>query len=700
MKDVSIKACAGAGRAGLVVIVVVLGIVSRGAADDSGVSAVGDETIHPLQFHTTPPITLEPIGQTSTKAWYRALEAGRAGDHSPWKQLVWFKKDSRTTPRSYFAVVDFDKGAVRELSTMVPSMEPTAARWVDGKLYVGMNQPARLAVFDPVTETLTDLGRCFSGNSLTCFRVEVSPDGMLVLAAAQGSDVSLYDPRTGEFTHFGEVAAEPGGGTYAYSASADHHYVYVAVRSSDPWELVRLDRTTRARRVILTASAQSHMTVVSGGAEVANDGPKRWFYFRNGEAFPWAHWHDDRQVVTAPEEDRPRPALLPGPGFTGEPPKIALDESPSLAGEEAVAVHIQTADRAAWNVAKLPLKLDTAPIAHLRALDDGRLVGVPRAYYAMVLVDPTTGDTERIPLQHSVYGLLPQGPRIFLSGYPNTCTMVFDTTRPMTSTETLPGRPGVPEEDPNANPRLLRFLGQDTGHAHIGMLLTRGADGNIYMIARRHRYFYGFSLVCFRPETGPGGDFVSTVFDDQGAFDHLQISTMQAVDGGRQLLISTHVQANKHLLGEAPRSAVVFLFDVAEQKLVGRYEPLANAQHIAVATMAGPEIMIGSAVDYRPGAASTTFRFNIRTQQLEQVRHRDWSLGDNFHRETDGQIWGSVPYGNYSVIFTIDPKDLRAKGVGRTADDRPIGLCFHRGRLYLSGYPQVMRVRWGQETGP
>lgn len=685
---------AGRGRAKLVVTVTLLGIVFAGESGDLQSTAAQDETVHALQFHTAPRLKLEPVGQTSTKAWYRELEPGRAHDQAPWKQLVWFKKDSRTTPRSYFAVVDFEQGTVRELPTMVPSLEPSATRWVNGKFYVGLNQPARLAVFDPLTETLTDLGPCFTGGSLTCFRIEMAPDGVLVLAAAQGSDVSLYDPRTGEFTHFGQAAAEPGGGTYAYSASADEQYLYVAVRSSDPWELVRLDRGTHERHVILTASTASQMTVVSGGVEVANDGPKRWFFFRNGEALPWAYWQDDRQVVTVAEEDRPRPLVLPGPGFTGTPPKIAIDSSPILAGEEAVAVHIQTPDSLDWRMTKLPLTLDAAPLSQLQPLDDGRLVGVPRAYYAMVLVDPEDGKTERIPLQSSVYGLLPQGERIFISGYPSARTMVFDTTRPMTWTESLPGRPGVPEEDPSANPRLLRFLGQDTGDAHIGMLLTPGADGKIYMIARRHRYFYGFALVSFSPEPGPDGEFVSTVFDDLGAFDHLQISNMQAVDGGRKLIISTQVQYNKHLPGEAPRASAVFLFDIAEQKLIGRYEPLEGAQHIAVATMAEPDILIGSAMNYRPGAASTTFRYNLRTQETEQVRHVDWSLGDSFRREADGQIWGAVLYGNYSVIFTIDPQDLSTKGIGRTDDERPVGLCFHRGELYLSGYPQVMRVRW------
>lgn len=661
---------------------------------DYTIGGAFDATVQSLNFHLAPPLIMEPVGQTSTRAWYRALEPGRANDLSPWKQLVWFKKNSRTTPKSYFALVDFEQGTLRELPAMIPAVEPWAARWVNGKLYIGMNLPARLAVFDPVTESLTDLGPCFSGNSLTCFGVGVSPDGQLILHGAQGSDVSLFNPRTGQFTHFGEVAAEPGGGTYAYSASADERYLYVAVRSSDPWELVRVDRQTRERRVILTAPPDAHMVVVpwEGGAEVTHNGSKQWFFFRDGEAISYAYWEDNRKIVTIPESERPGPPVLPGPGFSGTAPGIAIDQSPILAGQEAVVVQIQTPDGTGWRPATLPLTLDSAPIGSLRPLDDGRLVGVPSAYYAMVLVDPRTGHTNRIPIQTSVYGLLPRGERIFLSGYPNARTMVYDTMRPMTWTESVPGRPGVPEEEPMANPRLLRFFGQDTGQAHIGMLLTSGADGNIYMIARRHRYFYGFELVSFSPEPGPNGDFVSGVFDDEGAFDHLQVTGMQSVGAGRQLLISTRVQHNKQLAGVPPRSAAVFLFDVARRKIVGRYEPLVGAQHIAVATMAEPGIIIGSAVQHREDAGSTTFRYNTRTRKLEQVRYVDWSLGDNFRLEADGQIWGSVLYGNYSVIFTLDRHNLRTTAKGRTAEAQDIGLCFQQGQLYLSGYPTIMRV--------
>ena len=638
------------------------------------------EAIELLGFHTATPLKLEPVGQSSVKAWQRALAPGRANDASPWKQLIWFKKDARTAQKSYFAAVDFEKGTLKELPTMVPAMEPWESIWVGGKYYLGTNLPARLTVFDPVAETLTDLGKCFSGDSLTCYRVAVSPDGMIVLGGGTGSDVSLYDPKANTFTHYGQVASKPGGGTYAYYLSADEKYIYVAVRSSDPWELTRVDRATKERKVLVTAPTQAHMSINGNTAEVSGQGAKKWYTLADGQA------------TERPAADRPKPLALPGPGFTGTAPKIAFDLSPIVTGEEALTVHIQTPDGKEWREARLPLRLDTGNLAGLVAMDDGRLVGLPGAYFAMIIVDPATGATQRVPMQVSMYGMLPVGQRIFISGYPSGRTMVFDTTKPVTWEEDLPNRPGVKATDLAANPKLVRYFGQDTGGAHIGMLLTKGVDGNVYMIARRHRYFFGFALLWFNPEPNEQGELVSTVFDDQGAFSHLQISAMRSVEGGKQLLIATEIQQNKQLPGDPPQTAPIFLFDVAEKKIVAKYEPLPGAKKISVAMMSGPDTIVGSADSYVKPGSGTLFRYNLREGKLEQTRHVNWTLGGNLALQPDGKLWGSVLYGNFSVIFTVDPKDLSTKGLARTADARSVNLCFHQGGLYLSGYPTIMKV--------
>jgi hypothetical protein len=639
------------------------------------------ETAH-LDWNALGQFELESVGQSTVKAWYDTLAPGRADNTAPWKQLIWFKKDSRTVQKSYFASVDFETGTLTELPTMVPSMQPWGRLWVNGKFYIGFNLLPRLSIYDPATDALTDLGPCFSSNSLTLYSMAVAPDGVIAMGGGTGSDVSLYDPVTSGFTHFGQVATLPGGGTYAYYLSVDSNYVYVAVRSSDPWQLVRLDRTTKERTVLLTSASVYDFLSINGNAvELSHPAdPKQYFYLQNG------------QLIACTATNRPPNWVLPGPGFSGTAPGIAIDQSPVLNGSNALAVYIQDpANTTAWRQAALPLRPDAAGITLICALDDGRLAGMPNAYFATVLVNPTNGATQRIPLDNvSAYGLLAVSNRVFIGGYPSARVLAFDTTRPMTWEDSIPGRPGVPEANAAANPCLIKVLSSYTDGAHIARHLCRGADGNVFLAAWRERYYYGFALAWFNPEPGTNGAYAFTVFDDQGAFNHLQVHAMQAINGGSNLLISTEVQYNKNVPGEAPDAASVFLFDVAQKRIVGRYEPLTNCQEIAGVAMDGPDILVGYANDYKAPGVSTLFRFNIGNGNREGLRHYDKAMG-NLCLQPDGLIWGGILYGHNKVLFTVNPRDLSVLGLGKTPEAGPAYFC-HPSGVYLGGCPQLMRV--------
>lgn len=645
------------------------------------------EQVHNPAFHTTKPLELEAVGLSSVKAWYRPLDPGRANDQSPWKQLIWFKKDSRTTQKSYFALVDFAQGTVKELPTMIPSYEPWANAWVNGKLYIGTNLPPRLAVFDPATDTLTDLGEPFSGKSMTVYRMEVAPDGVLALGGGTGSDVSLFDPKTNQFTKLGQVASEPGGGTYAYYLSIDDKYIYVAVRSSKPWELLRIDRQTHERKVLLTAPPQGMLTVGNPMVEQiipdsTGKNVKKWYYLRNGEIAEW-------------DTNTPRPAAwsIPGPGFAkGSPPELAIDLEPIVQGKDALTVHYQTPDKSQWKQAPLPIRPDVSPLRQLIAMEDGRIVGLPNAYFAMVIVDPKTGDTQRVPMHVSAYSLASVGKDIFISGYPSVVTYRFDTTRPMTWEDTLPNRPGLKSTDPKANPHQMGAFGQYAGKAHTGLYLTPTADGKVHMIARRHRYFRGFSLMSFDAKPAPDGQYVPQVYDDQGAFDHLQLSSMRAYNDGKQLLIGSQLEDNPHLQTPKPDSAALFVYDVMQKKIVGKYQPIPKATSIEDAIMISQDVAVGYARSEERKNVFTVFRYNLKTSQLEAIRHYNWSLDGDMKLMADGKIWGTTWYGNFGVLFEMDPVQLTVKGLGQFPAHAE-RMVISQGQLYLSGFPQVTRVK-------
>jgi hypothetical protein len=293
----------------------------------------------------------------------------------------------------------------------------------------------------------------------------------------------------------------------------------------------------------------------------------------------------------------------------------------------------------------------------------------------------------------SCYGHLPVGGRIFFSGYPTTPLYAFDTSRPLTSTLELPGRPAVPQDSPAANPTLVALIGHQTDGAHIGKMLTKAADGRVYMIARRHRYFYGFDLVRFDPRPDESGKYAVEVCDDGGAFDHLQIASMQPADGGRKLVIATEVQYNKQISGTAPASAAVLVWDVAAGRVVGRHEPLPGATKIDVASMPEPDVLVGCATGFKDPKSATLFRYRPGSASLERVRHVNHPLGNDLAPAGDGRLWGTVPWGNHGVIFTVDPTDLAVAPVARSEDRRQLSLAFVDGTTYVGGYPTVMRAR-------
>jgi hypothetical protein len=693
-----VPSCRQAGGFVLVLTVAVLAVTSSAAVEPAAGGASATATagdVEPLDFLRAPILDLEAIGRPSVTVWIRELPAGRADDAAPWKQLISFKNHPRTYRECRFAVVDFAAGTVRVLPVAVPAMQAWSSLWVGGKQYIGTNLPARLLVFDPKTESLTDLGECFRDRSLTAYSLAAAPDGTIVIGGGTGSDVTLYDPATDRFEQFGQVAREPGGGTYAYTVSASGKSVYAAVRSSDPWELVRIDRATKARSVLATAPPERHMSVNGPRAEIAGaGGPKQWFALGDDRAVEWARSEESgqQQILVAPE-DRPVPWDVPGPGFTGTAPRIVIDESPALAGRKQVTVHVES-PAGDWREAPLPLEPDpecggVIPLA----MDDGRIAAAVGKYFPQLVVDPRTGDTQLVPMHVSCYGHLPVGSRIFFTGYPSTPLFAFDTSRPRTSTLELPGRPAVSQESPAANPTLVAHIGGQTGGAHVGMMLTKAADDHVYMIARRHRYFYGFDLVRFDPRPDESGRYRVEVCDDGGAFDHLQIAAMQPADEGRKLVIATEVQYNKQISGTAPASAAVLVWDVTATRIVGRHEPLPGATKIDVAAMPEPDVLVGCATGFKDPGSATLFRYRTGSATLDRVRHVNHSLGKDLAPAGDGRLWGTVDWGNHGVIFTVDPTDLAVAPVARSEDSRQLSLAFLDGKTYVGGYPTVMRAR-------
>ncbi|MCC7518610.1 MAG: hypothetical protein IT578_05440 [Verrucomicrobiae bacterium] len=646
-----------------------------------------------------PVLETERFGLASGFFIHRLIPSGRANDRSPWRQLVFFKKDQRTTRKSYFASVDFEKGTVRELPVCIPSLEAWSALWLDGKLYLGMNVMPRLAVYDPATDTLTDLGEPFPGPkpSATLYRMAATPEGMIALGGGTGTDLALYDPKTGKFASYGKIGGEGTDGGYVYYLSADDRYIYCAVRGTGPTELLAIHRETKARKVLASRPAAGWISVNGNLAEVTDEHKNKiYLLLENGGA---EEITADQRGLRAKNADRP--------GFTGKGPEAILDDSPLAKGDLHFRVLIpEGGSTENFREGRIEAGLASEALIELAALPDGRIAGVARGYGPMLLADPQGARNELVTTRTSSYTVAAVGKNVFVAGYPGTRLVVYETSKPQTSTVTLPGKPGIPMEQADANPRLVASLMATTGGAHIGCCLTPASDGRVYLIARRHRYYYGFALAWADAEGRTTG-----VFEDQGAFNHYQIGWMSSADHGDTLLIATTVQYNKQLPGAAAEEGALFVFDVKSQKIVGKHIPLPRVKALLGVIQTAPDTAVG--VGQLESGSSVLYRFNLKTGKTEQTRMVKAkvcgaSRGDlavpvrsnGFVLGPEGQVWtGATDENGWTLIFRINPKDLVCRPVGKI-HEKYARLLFSNGELYTTGSSSVQRIKGWKEAAP
>jgi hypothetical protein len=668
-----------------------LGAPAAAPLEEAPPSEPGPMSGESLAADAAPELQVEPVGLPSGYFIHRLLPTGRANDRSPWRQLVYFKKGPRTERKSWLASVDFEKGSVRAFPACIPSLEVWRSLWADGKLWLAMNVMPRLAVYDPATDELTDLGEPFEGAKMaqSLYSIAVAPDGALALGGGTGTDLATYDPKTGKFTRYGKVGGAGAEQGFVYYVSIDEKHIYCALRGTGPTELVSVNRETKERKVLASRPANGWIWVGGNLAEVSDENKNKvYMILENGNA----------EEITS-EQRQGRVKGDDRPGFTGKGPEVLLDDSPLMKGELRFRVLIPEGDSTEKHrEAMIEAGLASEAMLDVAALPDGRIAGVGRGYGPMVIADPAGKRHELVAVKTSCYSVASLGKNVFLTGYPGTRLLVYDTSKPQTNPDSLPGKPGVPMDSPEANPRVVASLMDATGGAHVGTCLTPAADGRVYLIARRHRYFYGFALASC---DGEGRE--TRVFDDGGAFHHYQIGWMSAMDHGEKLLIATRVQHNKQVTGAAAEEGALFVYDVKAQKIVAKNTPLPKVKALLGAVQTAPDEVVG--VGQLENDSSVLYRLNLATGKTEQTRTIRATVcgparGDlgvplrsnGFVRGPDGWVWaGANDYQGGTLFVRVNPKDLSTRVVGRL-NDTYNRLLFSGGQLYTSGGAAVQRV--------
>ncbi len=637
--------------------------------------------VKPLPLRGLKTLEVESVGITGGRPWITPLETFQVPGTTEWRHLFFYKKQGKNERTSWYVTLDLQSGEMKHHPAL-PGLEVLPKAWVGGKFYMGINLPGHLLAYDPATDMIEDLGPAFE-KSQSIFKMSSGPDGTIALGGISPPEVSLFDPQTKTFRRYGKIGANHG---YCYSIHQDERFIYGAARGKDPWHLVIVDKKTGEHRLALTSPTETFMEVSGGSLRIMG-----------GEAIP-PRLLKDGQVLPMPPSTTTPPRRTPPP----PPPEVLYDDTPLFEGKKEMTLHFQNpADRKEWKRAEIAVPLAGETLNAACILRGGRIAAIGNAYNPAVVFDIATGEGRQAPMPSiSSRCLLALDDVVYVTGYPGTVVMRWDTSKPTTPLTALPGRPAVKEDDAQANPRLVaRYPMTPTSGGHIGAQAFQGADGILYIIARRHRHHRGFDVVWYDPATGAKGEI-----EDGGVLDHLQVAWATLMDEGRRLAISTYVEPNDQLPpGPAPESARLILLDLAARKYVAQHVPFPGLRVLAGIAETTPGKLVGLAPD-REGKTTFVYRFDVTGGRVEQVVRYEGHVqgtpalgglpgaGHDFTLGPDGKVWTGTAYAaEQSAALRIAPDSLAVTALGGVRGNA-FRYVFLDGRVYLTGAAHLRRL--------
>jgi streptogramin lyase len=665
------------------------------------------------------PLKVEDVGIGAARTWlaYYApfLELSLYQDPSSghWMHVIPYKKEGKDERLTHFALVDVDDGTVTQLGS-VPGWEEFACAWADQKLYMGMNNvisQGRLIEFDPATKSLRDLKSPYEkANLLRC--MAVGPDGALALGG-DGPEVAVYDPATKAYTHYGTVGSPQT--TKVYYISLDDEHVYAAARGTDPWHLIAVHRKTKEKKELLQVPVNGLLALNRNGViwttdDYTNESLPKKHYFVSKGAIHAAGSEEEAQNLAREFSARVEPKARPC--RAGPPPRFFKDDSPTFAGKGELKFLYQKPGEPpdstnVWKEVAFPIPFGPPhAINRIAALADGRVAYSGEKYAPMVVWDPKTGKSSQAPtttdaFHNSVYSMAAVGNTVFLGGYAVAIVMAFDPDKPLTQPVDLPGRKKVPVDSRQANPRLVHRFGDMAKGAHMAIAMEVGADGKVYLCARRHRYFFGFDICWFDPMNyGRRG-----VLEAGKALDHYQFSWMCLTPNKQQLVVSTYVEGNPQIDSPRPTDARLFFFDLEERKLAKSVVPLPGVKTLSGIAAIDASTLVGASY-VEDQNATVLYRYNLKTGRVEKARKYAGMIhgkpgttdlptkGYDFMAGPDGRVWTLTRLGGTEgpqCIVRIDPKDLSIEPVCQLGGGN-IRFLFRGKDLLATGQELLQRI--------
>ncbi len=595
--------------------------------DGDGVVSFGDFLLFARAFGRTGARVprIRDIGIPVRSVNWVRLHPGRNGEGRPRVYVTM----GQQADNLFVLQVDPETGAFRQFVSDVPrSNYPTATLMSrSGRLYVGSAYAGHLLCFDPALNALLDLGAINPGAATFPCRMDEDENGRIWIGSYPGADLTVYDPKTGEFTRYGRMSDVD---LYNYPLVAPDGKIACLIRQTRP-HVVVFDPSTQERFLAgpITFKGQGTLNL-----ERRRDG--NLYVITSDYGNFLISGNEGIAVATLPGR-MPRPTLPDGSTFVfsdateqiyrtlsirrsfGSVRTFELDYEAS--GTDIFYVHTGP-DGLIYGSSILPLHLFRFNPASSELVDLGKCSRSAGEAYSMANLDG----------------------RLYISSYPAARVSVYD-----------PSFPYHYGTGPDDNPRDLGRL-DDISYRPRSTLA--GPMGRVWLASVPDYGRWGGPLAYYDPESGERKSY-KRIAGDASCY------TLAHLEPQKLIAVGTTISGGS---GTRPRvsEATLFLWDYeAEAKAwEGTIERGSAPASVFNALLTGPDGLLYGTV--RGRGLDELFVFDPATRTfthrlpLPDGRPLDLGLQDG----PDGKIYGFTS----TLIYSLDPSTRQIEEVLRVDD--------------------------------
>ena len=379
--------------------------------------------------------------------------------------------------------IDPATGAFRQFITDVPEANyPTATHMSRaGVLYVGAAYAGHLLSFEPVRDTLVDLGPIHPERATFPCRLDEDGQGRIWVGSYPGADLTCFDPETGTFARHGRMDETD---MYNYPHVNDDGTVACLVRVIRP-HVVVFDPATGAKTVVGPVSEKERDTFS------ARKGIDGFVYIESS----LGHYRITGMAATPVDivpEAPPDPSLADGSTYRFADAEAQLNRM--------LEIRTSVGETRTF---ELDYEAVGTDIFLLHAGPDGCVYGSSIMPLHLFLFDPHLRELTYLGKCTSatgeVYSMANLADRLYLSSYPRAILSVYD-----------PGRPYHFGTDPDDNPHDIGRLDEI---AYRPRSTLAGPLGRVWLASIPDYGCWGGPLAWYDPVSGASKSYERIVGD-------------------------------------------------------------------------------------------------------------------------------------------------------------------------------------------